>query len=107
MRLLLDTHALLWWLDGDTSLSPAAREAIANESNEIFLSAASANHTTRSRNVLATLAGLAIDHEMFYGHELRAMKVAPRRQWLYIRVSTGRNISYVAGSDTSTFSRWR
>ena len=42
MRLLLDTHALPWWLDGDTSLSPAAREAIANESNEIFLSAASA-----------------------------------------------------------------
>ncbi len=25
MRLLLDTHALLWWLDGDRRLSPKAR----------------------------------------------------------------------------------
>lgn len=30
MRLLLDTHALLWWLDGDAKLSPAARTAIGN-----------------------------------------------------------------------------
>ena len=29
--LLLDTHALLWWLDGDERLSPAARAAIADE----------------------------------------------------------------------------
>ena len=25
MRLLLDAHALLWWLDADEQLSPAAR----------------------------------------------------------------------------------
>jgi len=42
VRLLLDTHALLWWLDGDASLSPAAQEAIADEASEIFISAASA-----------------------------------------------------------------
>jgi PIN domain nuclease of toxin-antitoxin system len=58
VRLLVDTHALLWWLDGDTSLSPAAREAIANESNEIFLSAASAwEITTKYR--LGKLPGAA------------------------------------------------
>jgi PIN domain nuclease of toxin-antitoxin system len=42
MRLLLDTHALLWWLAGDQSLSAAARTAIADETNDIFISAASA-----------------------------------------------------------------
>lgn len=42
MRLLLDTHALLWWFTDDDRLSPAARLAIADESNEIFVSAASA-----------------------------------------------------------------
>ena len=42
MRLLLDTHALLWWLLGDLSLSAAAREAIARPENEIHVSAASA-----------------------------------------------------------------
>ncbi|HEY8136440.1 MAG TPA: type II toxin-antitoxin system VapC family toxin [Methylocystis sp.] len=42
MRLLLDTHAFLWWLAGDEALSPAARAAIADEANGVFVSAASA-----------------------------------------------------------------
>ena len=42
MRLLLDTHALLWWLLGDPALSPVARSAIADPGNEVFASAASA-----------------------------------------------------------------
>ena len=40
MQLLLDTHALLWWLRGDDALGAAAREAIADEDNLIFVSAA-------------------------------------------------------------------
>lgn len=42
MRLLLDTHALLWWLAGDDALSPRARKAIGAANNEVFVSAASA-----------------------------------------------------------------
>ena len=42
MRLLLDTHALIWWLAGDEALSRRAREAIADEVNDIAISAASA-----------------------------------------------------------------
>ena len=42
MRLLLDTHALLWWFTDDRRLSAAARHAIADEGNEILVSAASA-----------------------------------------------------------------
>ena len=42
MRLLLDTHALICWLAGDEALSRRAREAIADEVNEITVSAASA-----------------------------------------------------------------
>ncbi|HEY3778162.1 MAG TPA: type II toxin-antitoxin system VapC family toxin [Rhizomicrobium sp.] len=42
MQLLLDTHALLWWLAGDATLSAAARKAISDEGNGIFVSAASA-----------------------------------------------------------------
>jgi len=42
VRLLLDTHAFLWWLAGDQALSEAARVAIANPENEVFVSAASA-----------------------------------------------------------------
>lgn len=42
LRLLLDTHALIWWLAGEEALSPRAREAIENEGNSIAVSAASA-----------------------------------------------------------------
>lgn len=42
MRLLLDTHALIWWLMNDPSLTAAARAAIRDEGNEVHVSAASA-----------------------------------------------------------------
>lgn len=42
LRLLLDTHALIWWLAGDEALSRHARDAIADESNPVTVSAASA-----------------------------------------------------------------
>lgn len=42
MRLLLDTHALIWWLAGDDALSSRSRVAIADEANSVAVSAASA-----------------------------------------------------------------
>jgi len=42
MRVLLDTHALLWWFTDDARLSRAARQVIADEANAILVSAASA-----------------------------------------------------------------
>ncbi len=41
MRLLLDTHALLWWWTDDKQLSTSAREAIADEGSTVLVSAAS------------------------------------------------------------------
>ena len=40
-RLLLDTHAFLWWLAGDENLSVRAREAINEDLDTVFVSAAS------------------------------------------------------------------
>ena len=42
MRVLLDTHAFLWWLNGDERLSPTARELIGDIANVVHVSAASA-----------------------------------------------------------------
>ena len=42
VRMLLDTHAFLWWISDSGKLSTAAREAIEDESNDIAVSAASA-----------------------------------------------------------------
>lgn len=42
MRLLLDTHAFIWWIADSGRLSPTARGLIADESHDIVVSAASA-----------------------------------------------------------------
>jgi PIN domain nuclease of toxin-antitoxin system len=41
VRLLLDTHALLWWFEGNAVLSPKAVVAMEDGTNEIFVSAVS------------------------------------------------------------------
>ncbi len=41
MRLLLDTHAFLWWVDGGGRLSGPARRAIGDSSNACVVSIAS------------------------------------------------------------------
>ena len=42
MRLLLDTHAFLWWLAGSRRLSANARAAIEDDANDVLVSAATA-----------------------------------------------------------------
>ncbi len=42
MRLLLDTHALLWWWLDDPKLPQQVRDMIADEANAVVVSAASA-----------------------------------------------------------------
>lgn len=42
MRYLLDTHTLLWWLNGHAELSLPARAIIEDRQNVIYVSAASA-----------------------------------------------------------------
>ena len=50
MRLLFDTHSLIWWLVGSDRLPPAARRAIVDEANHKLVSAASAwEITTKHR----------------------------------------------------------
>jgi PIN domain nuclease of toxin-antitoxin system len=40
MTLLLDTHVFLWWLDDPERLSKAARKAIGDGKNTVYVSAA-------------------------------------------------------------------
>ena len=42
MRLLLDTHALLWWVDDDPQLSTQARNLIGDAENDCYVSLVSA-----------------------------------------------------------------
>jgi PIN domain nuclease of toxin-antitoxin system len=71
VRMLLDTHALLWWLSDDPALSPRARKAMATASNVVLVSAASAwEIATKAR--LGRLPGaeeLAADFRGIIGRE--------------------------------------
>lgn len=59
MRLLLDTHALIWWIAGDeVSLSAVAREAVADPQNEVLVSAVSAMEVC-TKHRLGKLPGAA------------------------------------------------
>lgn len=40
-KLLLDTHAFLWWIDDSSRLGARARALIADNDNEVYVSAAS------------------------------------------------------------------
>jgi PIN domain nuclease of toxin-antitoxin system len=55
-RLLLDTHALLWWLAGDQRLSARARDAMGEALDPIFVSAASVWEVT-TKHRLGKLPG--------------------------------------------------
>ncbi|NLT22888.1 MAG: type II toxin-antitoxin system VapC family toxin [Syntrophorhabdus sp.] len=42
MRLILDTHVFLWWIIDSPQLSSRVRDVMRNQTNELFLSVASA-----------------------------------------------------------------
>jgi PIN domain nuclease of toxin-antitoxin system len=67
LRVLLDTHALLWWLSDDAALTKSARRTIADTKNTMIVSAASAwEVATKVRlGKLPTANDLAAD---FSGH---------------------------------------
>lgn len=70
MRLLLDTHAFLWWVADDPQLSERAKDLIADGSNEVFFSVASAWEIV----VKASLGRLKLedDPETFLDDQLEA-----------------------------------
>jgi len=67
LRVLLDTHALLWWLSDDAALTRSARKTISETRNTPIVSAASAwEVATKVRlGKLPTASDLAAD---FSGH---------------------------------------
>ena len=63
MRLLLDTHALIWWVLENPLLSPKATAAIADTANDVLVSAASAWEISIKHKIgkLPVVAGFIAD----------------------------------------------
>ncbi len=99
MRLLLDTHALLWWLAGDVQLSPAARGAMGDDANEVCVSAASAWEVA-TKHRLGKLPGagpLAVD----FAREVRRQGFQP----LPITLEHGQVAGSLVGTHRDPFDR--
>jgi len=60
MRILLDTHAMVWWATGDRRLSRKARLTIADPQTEVFISIASAWEI----QIKATLTRLSLNESV-------------------------------------------
>jgi PIN domain nuclease of toxin-antitoxin system len=69
MRLLLDTHAFLWWDANDPQLPAGQRKAIASPQNEVFVSAVSvweiAIKRASGKLIFSGSAAKAIDKHRF------------------------------------------
>lgn len=68
MKLLLDSHVLLWWHQGDGRLVEAARSAIKNRSNDVWVSVATAweigvKQAARRLALRESVADLISDYE--------------------------------------------
>ena len=81
MRLLLDTHTFLWFIGGDTALSPYARQLIEDRTNERLLSIASlwemAIKASLGRLTL-TLPFTDLVAEHVHGNAIELFEILPR-----------------------------
>lgn len=97
--LLLDTHALLWWLDGDLRLPAVARAAIADPQSRVFVSAATAWEITTKHRLgkLPDAADVARD--------VAACIAAQGFHELPISVSDGERVGRLPGPHRDPFDR--
>jgi PIN domain nuclease of toxin-antitoxin system len=99
MRILVDTHVLIWWLAGDASLSDRAREVVEDDANEVFVSAASAWEIS-TKHRLGKLPGagpLAVD----FAREVHSQGFSP----LPITLEHGQVAGALGGEHRDPFDR--
>jgi PIN domain nuclease of toxin-antitoxin system len=81
VRLLLDTHTFLWFIEGDTALSSYARQLIEDRTNERLLSIASlwemAIKASLGRLTLSlSFTDLVVEH--VHGNAIELFEILPR-----------------------------
>ena len=74
MRLLVDTHVLIWWLLDEPRLSPKARDLLSASDTQVLVSSASALEIA-TKHRLGKLPGVAALVEDFPGVLSRAQMI--------------------------------
>ncbi|MEL4895044.1 type II toxin-antitoxin system VapC family toxin [Crocosphaera sp. Alani8] len=81
MKLLLDTHSFLWFIDGSSKLSQNARTLIENQTNERFLSIASLWEITIKVSIGKLKLQLSISdlvREQMYDNDISLLAITPQ-----------------------------
>lgn len=98
MRLLLDTHALIWWLAGDERLPQSARVAI-RDADLVYVSAASAWE-------IATKARIGkLPEALGFAQELRDRLDRQRFRALDISLEHAQRAGFLPGPHRDPFDR--
>jgi PIN domain nuclease of toxin-antitoxin system len=99
MRVLLDTHTLIWWATDDPKLSRKARSILSSLESEVFVSAASAwELSTKMR--IGKLPGLEA-----FAAEFPARIQALGFAYLAIQVEHGQRAGLLPGNHRDPFDR--
>lgn len=64
MRLLLDTHTLIWWLSASPRLGPSARAAIDDPASDVYVSAVSASEIAIKKALGKLTAPDDLEHQV-------------------------------------------
>jgi PIN domain nuclease of toxin-antitoxin system len=99
VRLLLDTHAFLWWLAGDEQLPGRAREAIGDQANEVYVSAASAWEVATKARIGKLPDAVTLAHD--FGEYVARQGFRP----LDISIAHAQRAGLLPGPDKDPFDR--
>ncbi|MGK7881027.1 MAG: type II toxin-antitoxin system VapC family toxin [Crocosphaera sp.] len=81
MKLLLDTHIFLWFIDGSSKLSQNARTLIENQTNERFLSIASLWEIAIKVSIGKLKLQLSVSDlvtEQVYDNDIKLLAITPQ-----------------------------
>jgi PIN domain nuclease of toxin-antitoxin system len=99
LKLLLDTHAFLWWLTGDTRLPRKARDAIDSDANQTHVSAASAWEITTKYRIGK------LDNAAAIANDVRAAILSQSFVELPVTVAHGQRAGALLGEHRDPFDR--
>jgi PIN domain nuclease of toxin-antitoxin system len=80
MKLMLDTHTFLWFIEGNMNLSDNARQLIENKENQRFLSVASLWEMSIKVSIKKLKLALSFPdlvEQEIYGNDIRLLEILP------------------------------
>lgn len=99
MGALLDTHALIWWVDGDERITPKLRQYLGRAGEDVFVSAATAWEIATKTRIGKLNTPKALLHDFIEAIEMFGFHPLP------ITLRHGHDAGNLAGAHRDPFDR--